>query len=87
MTSLVGIKQMPVETESLLQRDYIFIYIEKHHVSVENIKEHVHDDYIIFTVAQPDDCKRISSFLIFFFFLNIWAGKMDYFQLVALLIG
>lgn len=40
------------KTESLLQRDYFFIYIEKHHVSVENSNEHMHDDYIIFTVAQ-----------------------------------
>lgn len=52
MTSLVGIKQMHGKTESLLQRDYFFIYIEKHHVSVENSNEHMHDDYIIFTVAQ-----------------------------------
>lgn len=47
-----------MKTESLLQRDYFFIYIEKHRVSVENSKKHVHDDYIIFTVAQPDDCKE-----------------------------
>lgn len=80
MTSLVVIKQMYVKTESVLQSDYFFIYTEKHHVSAENSKEHMHDDYSIFTVAQPDDFIR-------FFLKNTWAGKMDYFQLVALLIG
>lgn len=58
MTSLVVIKQMYVKTESVLQRDYFFIYTEKHHVSAENSKEHMHDDYSIFTVAQPDDFIR-----------------------------
>ena len=63
MTPLVGIKQMCLKTESLLQRDCDFIYIENHHASVENSKEHVRDDYIIFTVAQPDDCKESGLFL------------------------
>lgn len=58
MTSLVVIKQMYVKTESVLQRDYFFICTEKHHVSAENSKEHMHDDYSIFTVVQPDDFIR-----------------------------
>lgn len=44
---------MLVKTESPLHRDYIFIYIEKHHVSVENS-----DDCIIFTGAETDNCKE-----------------------------
>lgn len=63
MTSLVGIRQKHVKPEYLLLRDYFPIYIEKHHVSVENSKEHVHVHYIIFTVVQPDDCKESVLFL------------------------
>lgn len=77
VTSLVGIKEMHVETESPLHKDYIFIYIEKCHLNVENS-----DDCVIFTVVKTDDCKESGYFL-----KNIWAGKMDYFHLVALLIG
>lgn len=31
--------------------------------SVDNSKEHVHVDYIIFTVVQSDDCKESVVFL------------------------
>lgn len=57
MASLVDMKQMHVETV-LLQRDYYFSYVKKHHISVANNKEHMHDAYIVFTVAQRGDCKE-----------------------------
>lgn len=55
--------QKHVKAEYLLWRDYFLIYVEKHHVSVDNSKEHVHVDYIIFTVVQSDDCKESVVFL------------------------
>lgn len=63
MTPLaVGIKQLYVKTEPLLCRLYFFIYTEKYHVSVANSKEHLSYDYIIFSVAQPGDCKELLLF-------------------------
>lgn len=57
VTSLVGIKEIHVKTESPLHRDYIFIDIEKHHVNVENS-----DNCVIFTVVETDDCKESGYF-------------------------
>lgn len=58
MTSLVDIKEMHVKTVCPLHRDYIFIYIEKPHVNVENS-----DGCFIFTVVETDDCKESGYFL------------------------